>query len=40
LVETGVEDVIADGIANFVRVTFSDRFGGKDVTMRHGKIEM
>ena len=39
-VETGVKNVIADGIANFVRVTFSDRFGGKNVTMRHGKIEI
>ena len=37
LFETGVEDVIADGIANFVGMTFGDGFGGKDVTMRHGE---
>ncbi len=31
LFEAGVEDVIADGIANFIGMTFGDRFGGKDV---------
>jgi hypothetical protein len=37
LFEAGVEDVITDCIANFVGMTFRDRFGGKDVTMGHNK---
>ena len=36
LFEAGVKDVITDGVANFVGMTFRDRFGGKDVTMGHG----
>jgi hypothetical protein len=37
LFEAGIEDVITDSIANFVGMTFCDRFGGKDVTMGHGE---
>src|SRR5436190_18178051 len=40
LFETGIENVIADCVANFVRMTFGNGFGGKDITMRHGKVEM
>src|SRR5439155_7634255 len=36
LCEPGVQHVIADGIANFIGMTFGDRFGGKDVAVRHG----
>jgi hypothetical protein len=39
LLETGVENVIADGIANFIGMTFGDRFGGKDVAVRHVERE-
>ena len=37
LLETGIENVIADCIANFVGMPFGDRFRGKNVTMRHNK---
>ena len=33
LLETGIENVIADRIANFIGMTFGDRFRGKNVTM-------
>ena len=36
LLEAGIKNVIADGIANFVGMTFGDGFGGKNVTVRHG----
>ena len=36
LLETGVENVITDCIANFVRMPFGDGFRGKNVTTRHG----
>jgi len=36
LLETGVENVIADRIANFIGMTFGDGFRGKNVTMGHG----
>src|SRR6476660_7983432 len=36
LFKTSVENVIADGIANFIGVTFGDGFRRKDVTTRHG----
>ena len=36
LLKTGVENVIADGVANFVGMTFGDGFGRKNVTTRHG----
>lgn len=37
LLKTGIENVIADRIADFVWMTFGDRFGGKNETMRHEK---
>ena len=36
LLKTSVENVIADGIADFIGVTFGDGFRRKDVTTRHG----
>src|SRR5204862_4180400 len=36
LLKTSVENVIADGIANFIGMTFGNGFGGKDVTTGHG----
>ena len=35
LSKTGVQDGVRDGIANFVRVAFADRLGGKDVVFAH-----
>src|SRR5207249_5991584 len=39
LLETGIENVIANGIANFIRMAFGHRFGGKDVAVRHVERE-
>src|SRR2546426_3635849 len=36
LFKTSVEDVIADGVANFVGMAFGDGLGGKNVAARHG----
>src|SRR5947208_7823031 len=36
LLKTSVENVIADGIANFIGMTFGNGFGRKDVTTGHG----
>src|SRR6266480_2003751 len=36
LLKTGVENVIADGVANFIGMTFGDGFRRKNVTARHG----
>ena len=36
LFETSVEDVIADGVANLIRMSFGDGLGGKNVAARHG----
>src|SRR4029077_4149797 len=33
--ETGVENVIADGVADFIGMTFGDGLGRKDVTAGH-----
>ena len=35
LLEAGIENVIADRVANFIGMTFRDRFRGKDIMMRH-----
>ena len=35
LLQTGIENGIGDGVANFVGVTFTDRLGGKDKASRH-----
>ena len=35
--ETGIEDRIGDGVANFIRVTFTDGFGGKNEAAEHVK---
>jgi hypothetical protein len=34
--QAGVENGILDGVTNFVGVTFTDGFGGKDIAARHG----
>ena len=39
LLKTSVENVIADGVANFVRMAFCDGLGGKNVTTRHVFVE-
>ena len=36
LIETGIKNVIADRVADFIGMTFGNGFGGKDVAMRHG----
>ncbi len=38
LLEAGIKNVIADGVADFIGVTFRDRFRGKNITMRHRKV--
>ena len=38
LLETSIENVIADGVANLIGMTFGYRFGGKNKTTRHGEI--
>ena len=35
LLETRIENGIADGVADFIRMTFGDGFGRKNVTARH-----
>ena len=37
LIETGIKNVIADRVADFIGMTFGNGFGGKDVAMRHGE---
>jgi hypothetical protein len=37
LLQTGIQDIIADRIADFVGMAFGNRFGGKNVTARHGE---
>src|SRR5437867_6356425 len=35
LLQTGIENIIANRVADLVGVAFSDGFGGKNVTARH-----
>jgi hypothetical protein len=37
LLQTGIEDVIANRVADFVGMAFGDGFRGKNVTARHGE---
>src|SRR5581483_2389609 len=37
LLQTSVEDGVGNGVTNFVRVTFTDRFRGKNKASRHGR---
>ena len=38
--ETGIQDRIGNGIANFVRMAFANGLGGENITVRHGMNEM
>ena len=36
--ETGVEDCVGNGVANLIRMTFTDGFGSKNETTKHEKV--